>query len=254
MILILSYQKDKTMYQLVNLYITPDIKMSDVILNNPYLMLLLEHFGIEVPLQEKTMHEVCCENNINTELFLTFANLYNKNKYIPKTPFSFADILTIVNYLKNSHKYYSEEIYPTILNTIKQMYTVNTHKEIELVEKFFGTYFSEVKEHLDYENITVFPYILELYKRIENPEHSIGQSKYSVVEYQEHHNDIEEKLDDLKNLLIKYLPQKNDQILRRKLLLSLFELEYDLNIHSQIEDLILIPLVAKMESHLNKKK
>jgi regulator of cell morphogenesis and NO signaling len=228
--------------------------MSDVVLNNPYLMLLLEHFGINVPLQEKTMHEVCCENNISTELFLTFANLYNRNKYVPKEPFSFNDVLTIVNYLKNSHRYYSEEIYPNILSTIKQMYELNTYKEMALVEKFFGTYFSEVKEHLDYENVTVFPYILELIEKIENPEHKITQTLFSVDDYQEHHNDIEEKLDDLKNLLIKYLPLKDDQILRRRLLFSLFELEYDLNIHSQIEDLILIPLVSKIESYLNKKK
>lgn len=242
------------MYQTVNLYLTSDIKMSDVIINNPYLMLLLEHFGIEVPLQEKTMHEVCCENNINTELFLTFANLYNRNKYAPKSPFSFTDVLTIVTYLKNSHKYYSEEIYPNILSTIKQMYEQNTHKEMALVEKFFGTYFNEVKEHLDYENKTVFPYIEALIRKVEDPSYPLSLTDFSVDEYQEHHNDIEEKLDDLKNLLIKYLPQKNDLILRRKLLFSLFELEYDLNIHSQIEDIILIPLVAKIESHVNKKK
>ncbi|HEY4787903.1 MAG TPA: hemerythrin domain-containing protein [Bacteroidales bacterium] len=240
------------MHQTVSLYLTPDVKMSDVILSNPYLMLLLEHFGIELPLQEKTMHEICCDNNINTELFLMFANLYNGNKYAPKSEFTYTDVLTIVNYLKNSHSYYSEEIYPNILGTIKKMYELNTHKEIALVEKFFGTYFNEVKEHLDYENKIVFPYIIELIRKIENPNYPIGHFKYSVDEYQDHHDDIEEKLDDLKNLLIKYLPQKDDQILRRKLLFSLFELDYDLNIHSQIEDLILVPLVAKMESHLTK--
>ena len=79
-------------------------------------------------------------------------------------------------------------------------------------------------------------------------------SSYSVTEYREHHNDIEEKLTDLKNLLIKYLPQKGDQQLRRKLLFCLFELEFDLKIHSQIEDSILIPLVEKMEQLVKQKK
>jgi len=78
--------------------------------------------------------------------------------------------------------------------------------------------------------------------------------QYSAKEYQEHHSDIEDKLNDLKNLLIKYLPYKDDQILRRKLILKLFDLENDLNIHSQIEELILIPLVSEMESQLNKSK
>ena len=77
---------------------------------------------------------------------------------------------------------------------------------------------------------------------------------YSVTEYREHHNDIEEKLTDLNNLLIKYIPQQNDQQIRRQLLLSLFELEYDLNIHSRIEETILIPMVEKMEQLAKKMK
>lgn len=240
------------MYKTINIYLTPDLKMSDVILNNPYLLLLLEHFGIDVPLQDKSLNTVCEENNLNTELFLTFANLYNGVKYTPKVPLSFNDTHAIINYLKNNHKFYSEEIYPNILSTINQMAEVNNYKEMALVPKFFVDYFNEVSDHLDYENRVVYPYVLDLYEQIKNLKYTKKKTKYSVVEYKEHHNDIEEKLNDLKNLLIKYLPQKDDQELRRRLILSLFELEYDLNIHSQIEDLLLIPLVAKMESHLNK--
>ena len=123
---------------------------------------------------------------------------------------------------------------------------------MSLVKKFFTEYFSEVNEHLRYENEVVFPYVLSLYDQIKNREQGKKRKEYSVVEYREQHNDIEEKLEDLKKLLIKYLPQKNDMILRRKILFSLFELEYDLNVHSQIEEFILIPLVEKMESHLTK--
>jgi regulator of cell morphogenesis and NO signaling len=91
-----------------------------------------------------------------------------------------------------------------------------------------------------------------LIERIENKVKDDLSIAYSVVEYQEHRNDIEEKLNDLKSLLIKYLPPKNDQTIRRKLLFLLSELEYDLNIHSKIEELILIPLVVAMELHLKK--
>ena len=242
------------MYQTTNIYLTSDLKMSDVILNNPYLLLLLEHFGIDVPVQDKSLNTVCKENNLNTELFLTFANLYNGVKYTPQVPLSFSDTHAIINYLKKSHQYYSEEIYPNILNTIKQMAEVNSYKEMALVPKFFIDYFNEVAEHLEYENKIVHPYILNLYEQVKDLNFTGIQSNYSVLEYKEHHNDIEEKLNDLKNLLIKYLPQNNDQSLRRKLLFLLSELEYDLKIHSNIEDSILIPLVAQMESHLKKSK
>jgi len=238
------------MYQTSNIYLTSDLKMSDVIVNNPYLLLLLEHFGIEVPLQDKTLNQVCQQYGINIELFLTFANLYNGVSYTPKTPLTTQDTLTIIDYLKNSHKYYSEEIYPNILRAIHQMAEINDCKEMALVPRFFVDYFNDVTEHLEYENKTVYPYIIHLIEQVNDEAYREQATKYSVVEYKEHHNDIEEKLNDLKSLLIKYLPPRNDQTIRRKLLFMLSELEYDLNIHSQIEDLILIPLVAELEMQL----
>jgi regulator of cell morphogenesis and NO signaling len=130
------------------------------------------------------------------------------------------------------------------------MAELNDNGENGLVEQFFIEYFNEVKEHLDYENQVVFPYIINLSGKLENAAPNHKQAHYSVKEYREHHNDIQEKLNDLKSLLIKYLPRQNDLPLRRKLLFMLSELEYDLDIHSRIEDRILIPLVAEMEMHL----
>lgn len=242
------------MYQTDKIYITSDMKMSDVLLNNPYLMLLLEHFGMQVPVQEKTIENVCNEYNISTGLFITFANLYNGTKFEPANPFQFSDTPAILNYLINNHKYYLDEIYPNIRSIIKQMYATDNSDETQMVENFFNDYFNEVKEHLLYENDIVHPYISELYEIIRLQGKKEGQSKYSVSEYKDHHDDIEEKLNDLKSLLVKYLPLKDDQSLRRKLLFNLSELEFDLHIHSLIEDMILVPLVARMEKHLKGEK
>ncbi len=238
------------MLQTTNIYITSDMKMSEIILNNPYLLHLYEHFDIKIPVQDKSVKKICLENNLNPELFLTFANLYNGIQYSPKEPLTFNDILNIIKYLKNNHRFYTEEIYPNILRTIQQMADINDHKEMALVPQFFLDYFNEVAEHLNYENEVVYPYIIDLYNQQNNPSSTKVQRNYSANEYKEHHNDIEDKLTDLKNLLIKYLPHKNDQTIRRKLILKLFDLENDLNIHSQIEEMILIPLVTEMESQL----
>jgi regulator of cell morphogenesis and NO signaling len=130
---------------------------------------------------------------------------------------------------------------------IEEFNKINTQAEILMIGKFFDEYISEVKEHLNYEDDVVFPYVTSLNNRLNNNDSPSEPSLYSVTEYREHHDDIEEKLTDLKTLLIKYMPQKNDQQLRRKLLLCLFELEYDLNIHSQIEETLLIPMVEIMD-------
>lgn len=238
------------MYQTANLYITPDLNIADVVFDNPHLILLLEHFGIYVPLEEKSVQEICVANNLNVDLFITFANLYNGVSFVAPVHFSFDQVLTIIRFLKSSHTYYTEEKYPDIRAIIRQMYEDDNQKEMLLVEKFCSDYFKELTQHLDYEDKVAFPYMASLYNHIENKKRFTAPVKYSVKEYKEHHNDIEEKLIDLKNLLIKYLPQKNDQQKRRKLYFNLYEMEFDLNIHAKIEDLILIPLVEQMEQYL----
>jgi len=63
---------------------------------------------------------------------------------------------------------------------------------------------------LDYENKVVFPYVLDLFEQVNEQKTTREITKYSVVEYKDHHNDIEEKLNDLKSFLIKYFPQDKD--------------------------------------------
>jgi regulator of cell morphogenesis and NO signaling len=241
------------MYQTANLYLSPDMKMAEVVLNNPYLMLLLEHFGISAPLQEKTIREICDEHKLHPEVFLTFAHLYNGVDYKPAERFTYREVRSIINYLSNSHSYYLAEIYPNILKLIQEMFKDKSQPEQAMVEKFFNNYFNEVREHLDYENETVFPYITKLYQKIAERGNVTLPDTYSVADYQEHHDDIEEKLTDLTNLLVKYLPNNDEPQVRRKLLFTLFELDYDLTIHSKIEDQILIPLVQQMENYLSRK-
>jgi regulator of cell morphogenesis and NO signaling len=207
-----------------------------------------------LPLQKKTISAICKENNLNTDVFLTFANLYHDVRYTPPASFPFGEIKSVIGFLKNSHIYYKEEIYPEIQNIIKKMHAVNDHKEMALVERFFNEYFNEVTVHLEYEDKVAFPYITSLHDHIAEHKPLGKPVTYAVKEYKEHHDDIEEKLNDLKNLLIRYLPPKNDQQIRRKLFFTLFELNYDLSIHTKIEDMILIPLVEQMEQHIKNQR
>ncbi|KKK78533.1 hypothetical protein LCGC14_2842620 [marine sediment metagenome] len=226
-----------------------DMKMSDIILKNHLIILVLERFEIDLGFKDKSVEEVC-KDVVNVEVFLTISNLFNNSQYNTTTNFNYKDTQTIIQFLKNSHKYYLEEKYPEISNNIQLMIKKNSDSEILMVERFFEEYKNEVVEHLAYENDIVFPYIIALFDKAMGGGNKNGQITYSVRDYKEHHNDIEEKLADLKNLLIKYLPQKKDKEVRRKILFDLFELEYDLSIHAKIEENILIPLVESMENDL----
>lgn len=226
-------------------------ELADIVFAYPKVVLFFQHLNICVPLLEKTVADICVEKNIRSELFVVLLNLYLGKEFATPNGLIIADLPVIINYLGNSHRYYQEDIYPNIQKTIRELYTLNNTTEIKMVDRFFQDYFNEVNVHLKYENEVTFPYIDRLYTSLTEGQRYVAIENYSVEEYQEHHNDIEEKLDDLMHLLIKYLPLQKDNHVRRELFMHLTELNYDLHIHSQIEDLIVIPLVKKMEKQIS---
>ncbi|MHB9056636.1 MAG: hypothetical protein ACYC2P_10865 [Paludibacteraceae bacterium] len=231
--------------------IKSETKIADVIANNPYSVLLLEHFDIKLPVRDLKISQLCTEYKIDETLFVTFANMYNESTSFTELKLNEDNALTIIHFLRASHRYYSEQIYPEIMTLINRMDRLNGHKEMKLVSTFFTNYFKEVTEHLNYENQIFHPYVTLIIQQLKNNNNEKqDENEYSVSKYKAHHNDIEEKLIDLKNLLIKYLPLNQDQNVRRKLLFLLLELEYDLKIHSNIEEYILIPLTTRLEKKL----
>jgi len=219
--------------------------MSDLILENPSLLLMMEHFDINIVVGDKRVEQICSENLINPQVFVSIANLYNGFHPAGNENFDKTDTKSIIFFLKNSHRYYLNEKVPEINDDIQKLYTENNSPEIRLVERFFNEYSQEVKEHLGYEDEIAFPYFNSLAGDSNQPVPK--RTRYSAGKYLKHHTDIETKVGDLKKLLLKHIPLKNDRFLRRKLLLGLFELESDLNIHSAIEESILIPLIKKIE-------
>jgi len=222
--------------------VKPDMLMSDLIIENPLFLLMMEHFDLDFVVHSKTVEEICTENDLSLNIFITVANLYQGLEYENTSYDAGNDIITLIKFLKNSHSFFKDEKYPEIRRLIELMYQNNTSPEIKLVEKFFDEYFQEVLKHLSYEEKTVFPYIMNL---VENK--NLSEKRFKIKTYGEKHTDIEYKLTELKNLLIKHIDLKNDKALRRKLLFSLFELENDLNIHTVAEIEILIPMIKIFE-------
>lgn len=222
--------------------------MADLIDGNPYLLLMLQHFNIDFRVSDRTVEQLCNRYGISERLFISIANLYNGSGVRGEEPFSRKDLLQVIDFLKRSHDYYRFDKYPQISTYIRQLQENHPEKELKLLEKFFNEYFTEVREHLDYEDEVAFPYFITL---LDNDTRDNEEDLYSSHEYSEHHTDIELKLKDLKNLLLKYVKIEDDLDLRRKLFMSLYELEFDLYIHSLIEEAILIPSGVDIEREQN---
>ncbi|MCA1747103.1 MAG: hemerythrin domain-containing protein [Bacteroidales bacterium] len=231
------------MYQTQKTYIRPHMKMADLINENYSILLLLEHFEIDFAVGDKKVAQLCDEYHIDEALFVIICNLYNGFYPDEKAVRTLNSISEIIRFLKNSHRYYKNDKYPEIKEYLRILHERHQTDQILLIERFFNKYFEEVLEHLDYEEEVAFPYFSEL---LENGNGG-ALSEFSVNDYREHHTDIETKLTDLKNLLLRHISIDDDLTIRRKFLYSLFELENDLVIHSLVEELILLPLIEHIE-------
>ncbi|NJK94339.1 MAG: hypothetical protein HC905_04800, partial [Bacteroidales bacterium] len=98
------------------------------------------------------------------------------------------------------------------------------------------------------------PYVFWLENKDKKDSSEIKNSEnfktYSIEKYKNTHDDVEEQLHDLQNLIIKYLPRPSDMYVCNKLLFEIFILETDLNDHSRIEEKVMIPKALSMEKEL----
>jgi len=224
-------------------------KVADTIEANSRIIMVLERLGIYSGIYDKSIEEIAAEYQLNPNLFLTLINMQCDNFSKHYHDLNINDIPVVINFLRHSHDYFQNEIYPTITGDIERMAAGEDRKEIKMLERFFNNYCKEVEEHFAYENNTAFPYIEELYRcKCEKRMYNGRSNPYSVGEYKSHHNDIEDTLNDLKSLLIKFLTVSTNFHLKRNIVLNLFELDRDLRAHTKVENDILIPLVQELEN------
>lgn len=230
------------------MYFTKNMKLADVLLANHSLVLMLQRFNIKLGFGEKTVAEVCAQYKIDSAFFLLICNVYTHDDYLPtETELGSTDMSGLVAYLIESHQYYLLERIPHIeshLNRIADACKLE-HKTILL--RFFKEYKAEVYNHFAYEEEIVFPYIQNLHQGLKN-------KKYSINQFEENHSNIEDKLSDLTNIIIKYLPGDIMPKERISLMFDIFQLSTDLNKHSLIEEKILIPYVESLEKRLKNGK
>ena len=218
-------------------------KMADVILTNSRLLYVLPYFGVNLGFGEKTVEQVCNEKNISAPLLLLVCNIYTFDDYCPDSRnLKQIPIEGIIMYLQNSHKDYLGIRMPQIIDNILDLATICHLKNGNILNSFCEKYKQEVIAHFKYEEEIAFPYIIQLLNGVKS-------DKYKIKEYERNHSNIDAALNDLKNIIIKYLPQDCTIEKCRDILLNLFMFEYDLSKHTLLEDKILISLVEHIEKN-----
>lgn len=233
--------------------ITGSMKMADVIHLDHSLLPIINRFGIQLGFGDKDVEEICREKNVNIDFFLEILNIFHDPNYFPKDHLQEFDMELILTYLEKTHEFYLEYEVPKIESLINELISsCEIRKEnIYLLRNFFMNYKEELTTHIKREDETVYPYIRQLVKevQIEKISESLKaqMNEYPIEAFAVEHDNVEEKLFDLKNIIIKYLPPPKNSNLCNFILFRLFELEKDLNDHARLEDVILIDKVKELE-------
>lgn len=233
--------------------IQKDMKLANVIHHDYNLIPVINRFDIHLGFGDKTIDELCKEKKVSLEFFLTILNAFHDRQFFPKKHLQSFPANQLIQYLNKSHAYYLDEKVPEIERSIDQLKNNNdlSPETFLLLKNFFEEYRKELTNHIINEEERVYPYVEKLEEAINSGKISEAlineMEEYSITDYEADHDDVESKLYDLKNIIIKYLPSSENDKHYFNVLKELFMLESDLNEHSRIEDLILVPKVEAME-------
>ena len=220
------------------------MKMADLLASDMSLLSILQRLDIKLGFGEATVAEVCREYGISTDLFLIICNIYSFRDYTPQVEtLTKDDIKSITTYLRASHRFYTSISFPQLHSNIHMLVKELDEVSRKLIDKFYDDYDNEVTSHFRYEEETVFPYIEKL-----TSGELKGNSMYNITQFEHNHSNINEKLSDLSNIIIKYLSQETTSKLRFEILGLIHFISNDLQKHSNIEDKLLVPLVSKLEA------
>ncbi|MCF2615176.1 MAG: LuxR C-terminal-related transcriptional regulator [Prevotella sp.] len=214
-------------------------KMISLIRDNYNLLQSLGSFGISLGFGDKTVKQVCDDQNVDTNTFLAVVN-FTINGYREMDNVSRLSVPTLLQYLKASHDYFLGFQLPFIRKELVDALDENDNLA-RLILKLYDEYSRSVTLHMKYEEKTVFPYVESLLA-------GKPMANYAIDMYSKHHGQESSKLRELKSIIIKYFP--GDCLRNNQLSATLYDIynnEEWLALHAEVEDNIFIPAIKYLE-------
>lgn len=201
--------------------------MAEMIASNYDLILMLPRFGITLGFGDKTVREVCREAGVDENLFLTVCNIYSFDDFQPDDEeIAGLEKRQIVEHLQSSHRYYLEERLPHLQHHLDRVAEGAGNNSGEVLRRYFADYRHEVEEHVRKEEKHLL--------RVESGEWRAESGLKS-------HDNIKDRLNDLTQIIYKYVPGKRLTEEMMELVFDILQLSRDIEKHAQIEELLLAP-------------
>ncbi len=216
---------------------TENHKLGEIISEHYQLLLVMSRFGIPLGFGDDNIGKICEKNKVDCETFLAVINfIVNGDASGTVSP------VAIVKFLENSHDYYLNFFFPNLRRKLIEALNISLSDKLSLlILKFLDDYILEVSRHFSSEGNSVFRYA----KQLSNG--TLESDKVNIIEYSRQHEKIDSKIQELKQVMIKYYPDSGRTMALNSVLYDIFSYEEDLKLHCEIEDNLFVPAILKLE-------
>jgi regulator of cell morphogenesis and NO signaling len=181
---------------------------------------------------------------VDVTTFLMVANFLADEEEHLLDDVSHLSVSDLLGYLRRSHSYFLSFQLPVIHQRLKEALSTTSQQQVAfLIMKFFDAYSAEVHKHMDYEDMNVFTYVSGLLE-------GRRTGDFKITQFSKRHDQVEAKLTELKNIIIKYFPSEGDNYLMNAVLSDIFTCEQELASHCHIEDYLFVPAVLRLEKEV----
>ncbi len=218
---------------------TPDHKLSSMIEENNLLLMVIARFGISFGFGDKSVRQVCADNNVHCDTFITVCNFIANRSYNA----SAVSLPSLMQYLRSAHTYFLDFLLPAIRYKLLQSVNCTQIDDIAvLLLRFFDSYVRDVRQHMEHENREIFTYVDRLLA---------GEvaDTFRIADYSVGHTSMATSLTELKDVFIRHYNQQTNMILASALS-DIMVCHQDLCSHCDIENTLFIPAVERLEKSL----
>ena len=218
--------------------VTRDSKLSEVILHDPSTITVLDRFGIALGVGDATVSDSCAEHNIDVNFFMAILNTFINENYFPQEALAKFSVNEIVDYLSKTNDYYERNVLPNIERHFAFLIgkAPSHNNNLVLMRQFFEEVKTELSQRISNDREHWFPEVCRMAQEAQDKT-VLGINVDDIPA-----NAIEDKIDDLINMLIVHLKGDYDHNLGYAVVVAVLSLKKDIKQNNRIRNRILWPI------------
>ena len=210
---------------------------------------VLGFFGVEFYNNRgKTLSEICQENNLNEERIKDVLSKVEHEKVSADELKKYPARL-IIEYLRHSHQLFIKDRLPYILKLINAVSDEKPSAMISDLKFVMPIFIEDFIGHIYEEEDRLFNYVSKLEKMVNSNDTptNFSLNSFSIQEFALHHSDSDDEMKGIRGITDQYKLEEIEDIHVRVILQELQQFDHELELHANIENLILFPKALALE-------